>query len=215
MTEKQLHEPDEIDLFEIAIAAWLGKWIILTSIALSAAAGIAYSSFSTKLFSVKSDILVHYSVADEPLVINRLQALVGNEWNVSNSNKYFWSISSKNETAEPWSIAEYKDFFAEIENDISEAVKEQAESSLLVVESVQDAFPESETVMRKRIAAIELLYTLDELDAKVLTFSQPEINLVSPRTNMIFALSILLGTMIGCMIVLVQNSIRSRGDNAL
>ena len=56
MSEKQLRSDDEIDLFELFLTLWEGKWLILGATLLAAVLGFAYISLTPNKFEARLNI---------------------------------------------------------------------------------------------------------------------------------------------------------------
>ena len=56
MSEKKLQSNDEIDLFELFLTLWEGKWLILGATLLAAVLGFAYITLTPNNFEAKLNI---------------------------------------------------------------------------------------------------------------------------------------------------------------
>ena len=79
MTENKLRSDDEIDLLELFMALWRGKWLISTFVTIFFVIALGYTQLSPREYSIKAPYSVHYEF-DKGMVELILFSSLGSEW---------------------------------------------------------------------------------------------------------------------------------------
>ena len=79
MTENKSRSDDEIDLLELFMALWRGKWLISTFVIICFVFALGYTQLSPREYSIKAPYSVHYEF-DKGMVERILFSSLGSEW---------------------------------------------------------------------------------------------------------------------------------------
>ena len=78
MTENKLRSDDEIDLLELFMALWRGKWLISTFVTIFFVIILGYSQLLSREYIIKAPYSVHYEF-DKVMVERILFPYLGSE----------------------------------------------------------------------------------------------------------------------------------------
>ena len=208
---------DEIDLFDLFETLWGGKWLIGCLVVISTVFGFGYPQLSQPVYRASATYSVNvYSVVSQQVcgVGDQMECLSEQmEQVVSDHLVESWAASSKSvslSTVNPLSSATYETQLKESSQKTTAFIKAKALAELQVIENISNAsLLSTERVATNMLNAKRIIQSIDS-GQSVISFGPVGIAKVAPRTSPILAISIVLGGMVGCAIVLLRNAIRNR-----
>jgi len=206
------HYNDEIDLFELVATIWKGKWLILGCVILTLIVAVAY----IKVTPTKYQIEVPYTVQLHSL---ESQQLCGGNYScldsetkkqlarVSKNSKKLSSGSFFSIDSSEGQVASQRLKVAAI--DLTLMMKNQAQIELdLIVDHLPSQLMQTERVATNYLNAQRLLNKIAN-GAESVIVAEPTVTKASPKINLIVALSVVLGGMLGVFLVFVRVGIAS------
>lgn len=106
MTENKLRSDDEIDLLELFMALWRGKWLISTFVSIFFVIALGYTQLSPREYSIKAPYSVHYEF-DKGMVKQILFSSLGSEWVKDSNVKLGEYVTFKTASKNPLDIEVY------------------------------------------------------------------------------------------------------------
>jgi LPS O-antigen subunit length determinant protein (WzzB/FepE family) len=208
---------DEIDLFDLFESLWGGKRLIGCLVVISTLLGFGYTQLSQPVYRASATYSLNvYSVAsqqvcgggDQMKCVSEVMEQVLSDYLVDS-----WEVSSKSvslSTVNPLSPTTYETQLKEYNQKTTAFVKAKALAELQVIENISnDSLLSTERVATNMLNAKRIIQSIDS-GQSVISFGPVEIAKVAPRSSRILAISIVLGGMVGCVIVLLRNAIRNR-----
>lgn len=211
MSDNQQQYADEIDLFELVEALWIGKWWIIGITALAALTAFVYVQMSTPIYSVKVAYEPNlYSVSAQQLCggnVNcieqqerkKLSHLIGQGW--GNDDSAFTAS-----TPEPLPVADYEGLFDKANDDLTNAIMEEAKMELAFIDQeLTGQLSASERVATNILNAKRLLNSIEQGE-KAFIVGDPSISQKSPRLALTLSMAIFGGGVFAVMFVLMRNA---------
>ena len=221
MTEVRTPYDDEIDLFELFETIWRGKWLISAFVAISVLSGFVYSQLTPPKFEVSVSFAVKlYSVSAQQICDGNVGCIVG-ETNKQLMENLDSNLNLKNKdsklalsTEAPLNVKVYDDVFDKLNQTITNQIYNEALDEVTLIKTeLNDALMSTERVATNILNATRIIKAIDS-GQKAISFSSVAIKKISPKVQLILAMSIVLGGMIGIVFVLINNSIRKRKEIA-
>jgi capsular polysaccharide biosynthesis protein len=219
MQSPSQHNPeynDEIDLFDIFETIWQGKFIILTTVVLTLLGAVGYIN----LTPIKYQIEVPYTVQLHSL---ESQQLCGGNYkcldaatrklihqasspSISGGNKASsWVLISMDQSdselikerlaAASVSVTSAINYEAQTE---FELISNQLPSELLTTERVATSYLNAKRLLDKIARGVESVVV-----------TEPTVTIISPKTKLVVALSIVIGGMMGIFLVFLRKGAES------
>ena len=212
----QQYESDEIDLFELAETLWRGKFIIILCTVFALGFGLGFLNFQTKKYTVPIPYTVGiYSVTDQQIcefnrdclsttTLSYASNALGSDWSLNTKSKRF-----EMSTTAPQSIAEYMETARAASEAVTLQTKIDTENELNAISSIGTP----DMLGTKRIAtnilnAKRIIIALEN-GAHAISFANVSIT-QAQKTNLVLALSIVLGAFLGASAVLLRAAIANR-----
>lgn len=220
-------QDDEIDLFELFATLWAGKWLIVLSTVIFLLGGFAYSQLATKVYQLEARLdtpacdtsgaeYVGWDCGAE--IFNASQGILRATWGEEFAGSMV-SFSAaqpvvKLQTTDPLPFAAYQEaldqaILSVADNFIEEADRVQAVLARPNLADVSQSDVASQVLLKSEIVASLVRETSGSIGSFVIlpsSFTVP----VSPKTNLIMALSLVLGGFVGAAGVLLRKVIRDR-----
>jgi len=203
---------DEIDLFELVMSIWAGKWIIVAFVIVFVIAGFGYSKLATPVFQVSSQFQTNlYPVrASQNCNIGNLRCfdtLADQE-----ASKFFtsWSLTKGSLTkslSAVNSLDAYNKEFTKANNTLTKQLLNNAKQELQAIDELPLEIKSSEHVAISTLNAKKTIIAIEQNKQQALSLSPVSISKKSPKTKLILVLSVLLGGMLGCFVILVRQAI--------
>lgn len=207
---------DEIDLFEFFEVLWDGKWLIAAFVSLAALVGFGYSQLAQPKYEVSVPFVVElYSVSSQQICGNNVDCMEGEAskslislldegWEKKGSEL---SITIK----DPLDANSYNEKFLQLNRLLTEDTYDEAQNELYLIQNeLTEAFLSTEIVATNMLNAKRIIQSIDG-GQSVVSFGSASVE-PSPKVELILALSIVLGGMIGVSYILVRNAIRKRKE---
>ena len=212
----QQYESDEIDLFELAETLWRGKFIITLCTVFALGFGLGFLNFQTKKYTVPIPYTVGiYSATDQQICGGNRDCLstttlsytsnaLGSEWSLNTKSKRF-----EMSTTAPQSIAEYMETARAASEAVTLQTKIDTENELNAISSIGTPDMLGTERIATNILNAKRIITALENGAHAITFANVSIT-QAQKTNLVLALSIVLGTFLGASAVLLRAAIANR-----
>lgn len=221
VTKPETYNDDEIDLFELIASLWAGKWIIVASCLATTLSALLFLASAKSRYEVASELNSNiYSVVAlqhcdgridcaHGALLNEAVSLLGNGWEASRDGS-----SALLETTQPSTPESYQQDFIRVANMLKQRLHVEAQSEIeLISEDLTDALSSTERVATNILNAKRVMHAIDAGHADVY-FDVVSVTRTSPRAQLVLALSLILGSLMGSIIVLTRNAILSRrGDH--
>ena len=212
----QQYESDEIDLFELAETLWRGKFIIILCTVFALGFGLGFLNFQTKKYTVSIPYTVGiYSVTDQQICGGNRACLSTTTLSyASNAFGSDWSLNTKSNrfemsTTAPQSIAEYMETARAASEAVTLQTKIDTENELNAISSIDTPDMLGTERIATNILNAKRIITALENGAHAITFTNVSITQVQ-KTNLVLALSIVLGAFLGASAVLLRAAIANR-----
>lgn len=226
----QPRKDDEIDLFELVEDLWAGKWLISAFVAVATLIGFGYLQVAQPKYDVSAPFRVNvYSVLSQQICESNNQNQ--KDWRASDcladgTLNYFlegldsgsrWSLNAKRSafihtTSTPASVDAYEDALSNALISTNEMLKREAISELDSIESLSnDNVLATERVATNMLNAKRVVLSIDS-GQNAISFGSISIVKSSPKPRSIFALSAVLGVLIGMSSVLIRTAITKRKE---
>lgn len=212
MPKPDLSNDDEIDLLELLITLWDGRWLIISGLILAILVGFGYLQF-LQSSQAGHNVTIFYDTnnlicGEEQECINLPQdSLVGN-----------WTLNKKSSkllllTTTPLSVNEYKAQFERTNEIITNKIYADAKNEVAFIEA---ALPknllDTEIYLSYTIDHKRIIHLIDN-GQSALTFVSSSISEISlPKKIRVFVTSAILGGLISSIIVLIHSAFRRRNE---
>ena len=208
---------DEIDLFDLFETLWGGKWLIGCLVVISTLLGFGYTQLSQPVYRASATYSVNvYSVVGQQIcgVQDQMKCLSKQmEQVVSDHLVDGWAASGESvslSTVIPSPLAAYETQLKESSQRTTAFIKAKALAEIQAIESISvTSLLSTEHVATNMLSAKRIIQSIDR-GQSVISFGPVGIAKVAPRSSIILAISIVLGGMVGCAIVLLRDTIRKR-----
>jgi hypothetical protein len=227
MISKPSTQPDdEIDLLEVFVTLWRGKWLISGSVTLALVVGFIYTQLAivnTTNYKLKVPYTFNmYSIGNERLCGNnisclneaelrRLKFIIGEKWNFESSNQMASFVSSS-----PLEVPYYENFLKEVENEYNEICIAEAKIELEIIEATESPRAGFEfftkPINTNLINANRVIAAAKE-GRSIVAFGKPIVDVTSiysPRPFSIYVLSFVAGLIFGIVFVLIRGAFLRR-----
>lgn len=200
---------DEIDLFELIQTIWEGKiWIILAT-AVATCLGGLYIIATPTIYEVTVKPTIHADAdADaDAKIVKQFTQHSNLQWDITANKK---SHSLTLETGAPESAETY---MAALEKSAQIATAQLIQSKKDELAQISDLSPAllgTEVVAKTVLSNQRFLNSFETMGHKAIEFSEPTIQVKAPKTNLIIALSFVLGGMVGVLGILIRSAYRNR-----
>ena len=209
MTENKLRSDDEIDLLELFMALWRGKWLISTFVTIFFFIALGYTQLSPREYSIKAPYSVHYEF-DKGMVERILFSSLGSEW-VKESNVELGEYATfKTASRNPLDIEVYEQIFDTIRKSVNEIILAQYKLNFDIIQEFDESLLNTNSSAEKLLEARRIIFQIENAGTLAVSFKNPNLYLVRPKTKLILALSIVLGGFLGAATVLARNAVKSR-----
>ena len=209
MTENKLRSDDEIDLLELFMALWRGKWLISTFVTICFVIALGYTQLSPREYSIKAPYSVHYEF-DKGMVERILFSSLGSEWVKESNADLGGYITFKTATKNPLDIEVYQQIFDTIGTSVNEIILAQYKLNFDIIQEFDEPLLNTDSSAEKLLEARRIIFQIENAGTLAVSFKNPNLYLVQPKTKLILALSIVLGGFLGAATVLARNAIKSR-----
>lgn len=209
---------DEIDLFELALSIWAGKWIIVAFVVVFAIAGFGYSKLATPVFQVSSQFQTNlYPVrASQNCNIGNLNCFDTLAEQEASSFFVGWSVAkgslTKSVSTITNSLDTYNKEFATANDALTKQLLNNAKQELQAIDELATEIKSSEHIAISTLNAKKTIIAIEQNKQQALSLSPVSITKQSPKTKLILVLSVLLGGMLGCFVILIRQAIRNYKD---
>ena len=137
MTENKLRSDDEIDLLELFMALWRGKWLISTFVTICFVIALGYTQLSPREYSIKAPYSVHYEF-DKGMIERILFSSLGSDW-VKDSNVELGEyVTFKTASREPLNIEVYEQIFDTIGKNLNEVILAQHKLDFEIIQEFDE-----------------------------------------------------------------------------
>ena len=137
MTENKLRSDDEIDLLELFMALWRGKWLISTFVTIFFFIALGYTQLSPREYSIKAPYSVHYEF-DKGMIERILFSSLGSDW-VKDSNVELGEyVTFKTASREPLNIEVYEQIFDTIGKSLNEVILAQHKLGFEIIQEFDE-----------------------------------------------------------------------------
>ncbi|MEM5530731.1 Wzz/FepE/Etk N-terminal domain-containing protein [Gammaproteobacteria bacterium AS21] len=210
---------DEIDLFELVLSIWAGKWIIVAFVVVFVVAGFGYSKLATPVYSVSSHMHINF-FPENTQSICTAETTTKDCFNSTASKEYSiyfpaWSIDnnviSKNVPGSS-EIDQYNIQLASANQTLTKQLLDNAKQELQAIDELATEIKSSEHIAISTLNAKKTIIAIEQNKQQALSLSPVSITKKSPKTNLILVFSLLLGGMLGCFVILVRQAIRNYKD---
>ena len=220
-------QDDEIDLFELFATLWAGKWLIVLSTVFFLLGGFAYSQLATKVFQLEARLetpdcdtsgaeYVGWDCSSE--IFNASQGILSATWGEEFAGSMV-SFSAarpaiKLQTTDPLPFSVYQEdldqaILSVANNFIEEAERVKAVLARPSLADVSQSDVASHARLKSEIIASLVRETSGSIGSFVILPSSFTAQ-VSPKTDLVMALSLVLGGFFGAAGVFFRKVIRDR-----
>ena len=209
MIENKLRSDDEIDLLELFMALWRGKWLISTFVTICFVIALGYTQLSPREYSIKAPYSVHYEF-DKGMVERILFSSLGSDW-VKDSNVELGEyVTFKTASRNPLDIEVYEQIFDTIGKSLNEVILAQHKLDFEIIQEFDEPLLNTNSSAEKLLEARRIIFQIENAGTLAVSFKNSNLYLVRPKTKLILALSIILGGFLGAATVLARNAVKSR-----
>ena len=209
MPEKQLHSDDEIDLLELLMVLWRGKWLICTFVIAFSVIGFGYNQLSPREYKAKVPFSIHYDF-DKEMVETVLFSSLGSEWVKENNQEIGEYITFKTANKNPLDIEVYEQLFDTIGKSVNEKILAQHKLDLNIIQEFDKSLLNTNSAAANLLEARRVIFQIENAGTSAVSFKTPKLHLVRPKATLNLTLSIVLGGFLGVATVLTLNAIKSR-----
>lgn len=210
---------DEIDLFEFFQTIWDGKWLIIFFVVLAVSIALAYSFMTKPKFEVSAPYSINiYPVSAQQIcggnvgcieneVNKALSTLVNNDWKKASKGLSFSLI-----TEQPQDINVYANEFENYTKSLTAEIYSEALHELNLIENDLNAeLLRTERVATNILNAKRVMHKIDSGES-VINLGAISVHKTFPKIQLILAIAIVLGGMIGVFIVLIRSAVKNRKE---
>jgi LPS O-antigen subunit length determinant protein (WzzB/FepE family) len=199
------HYNDEIDLFELFGILWRGKFIIVTTVALSLLVGAAYVSLTPTIYKIEVPYRVQlHSVESQQFCIGNLNCLDKRTKNSINSLGIWVLIGSDQPNLE-----QITDRLKSANVSLTKAMRDQAQVEFdLINNQLPRDLLSTERVATNYLNAKRLLDKI-ATGIEAVEVREPKVTIISHKTSLILASSIVIGGLTGIFLVFFRKGLES------
>lgn len=208
MSEKPLQADDEIDLFQLFLTLWEGKWLISIFVTMSIFFGVGLTQLLPKEYNVKAPYSVYYFF-EKGLVEDILREVVGSDWRKESNQEIGDYLTLETATETPLNAEEYWQIFLLAEKEVVDILLTQIKIDLSIIQNFEEPLLNTNSAAEQTLAAIRNIQQIEQVGAKPVSFEPPLVYLAQPKTPLIISLSLVLGCFLGMTFVLVRKAIIS------
>ena len=210
MNEMNEIQDGEIDLFDLCLTLWGGKWLIGAFVVLAIFIGYGYS----QVVQPKYDVSVPYTINVYSVSSQQICKSASNCKEAQTKKLLLsllgvgWSSNLSLSTTTPLDESEYEAQLERANVALTNELYIEATTEVALIETeLADALLNTERVATNMLNAKRLIQTIDRGQTAI-TFSSVSVVKTSPKVPQILVLSLVLGWIIGVGFILVRNAIR-------
>jgi LPS O-antigen subunit length determinant protein (WzzB/FepE family) len=227
----QTVQDDEIDLFELFATLWAGKWVIAFVTAMALLGGYAYTQLATKVYQLQAKLdapACAVSGAEyvdwdcEEALFSAAQRRLADQWTAEFPVTLISFSASQPivtmQTTEPLAFQVYQTTLDQVMYDVEVSLRQEAArvQSILELPNLQSV-SQSDIAVQANLRSKLIGNWVQENSGQIGTFSILPNSfkvLIAPKSNLVLALSLVLGGFVGAAIVLLRKVISDRRDVA-
>lgn len=237
MTEENPRYNDEIDLVELFLTMWLGKWIIIGSIAISLLAAGLYLAFAEPKYesriSIKQNIIPPFlettNIATAPAIEDFIDKFYSQEifsaWAKKSTDKHLTSTRRysqfdeiKNKKTElvvnsvdPKIIDAHFQYVGFINRLLTQEYQTSSKEELIFLkDQAEDIGSYSDQIVNLLLNTNRFLKNAGKGELVIDTEKPTEPVKISPKMELVLTLFVVLGGFLGCASVLLMNVLKKR-----
>lgn len=202
-----IHQNDEIDLFELISALWEGKLWIAACCLFTTTIGSSYIFLAHPKYSVSVGYTINASLPADKKgeVVSRVINMLPSGWvKVNKLDRLSLEMLS------PEAIDTYDSKLKNTSKVVSQDILAQSQSDIeIILNELPATLQSTEAVAVQILDAKKTVRTLNSgsyaIDFGTITIAQ-----IAPKKQLVLALSVLLGGMVGVIFVLIRLAVRNR-----